>query len=109
MASEEKSPEVMYQERVKRVLDAVQLKTPDQVPILGPYQAFPYYWAGVTIKEAMNDYAVARAVCHKFVDDFQPDADFGPILSYPARPMETLCIKWFKWAGHGLPAHASVG
>lgn len=103
MASEEKSPEVMYQERVKRVLDVVQLKTPDRVPILGPYQAFPYYWAGVTIKEAMNDYAVARAVCHKFVDDFQPDADFGPILAYPAKPMETLGIKWFKWAGHGLP------
>lgn len=103
MASEEKSPEVLYQERVKRVLDVVQLKTPDRVPILGPYQAFPYYWAGVTIKEAMNDYAVARAVCHKFVDDFQPDADFGPILAYPAKPMETLGIKWFKWAGHGLP------
>lgn len=103
MASEEKSPEVMYQERVKRVLDVVQLKAPDRVPILGPYQAFPYYWAGVSIKEAMNDYAVARAACHKFVDDFQPDADFGPILAYPAKPMETLGIKWFKWAGHGLP------
>lgn len=103
MASEEKSPEVMYQERVKRVLDVVQLKTPDRVPILGPYEAFPYYWAGVSIKEAMNDYAKAREVCHKFVDEFQPDADFGPILAYPAKPMETLGIKWFKWAGHGLP------
>jgi hypothetical protein len=81
----------------------VQLKSPDRVPIFGPYEAFPYYWAGVTIKEAMNDYAKAREVCHKFVDEFQPDADFGPILAYPAKPMETLGIKWFKWAGHGLP------
>lgn len=104
MASiEEKSPQELYQERVKRVLDVVQLKTPDRVPILGPYEAFPYHWAGVTIKEAMNDYAVAREACHKFVDEFQPDADFGPILAYPAKPMETLGIKWFKWAGHGLP------
>ncbi|MCL4301494.1 MAG: hypothetical protein KJ077_37685 [Anaerolineae bacterium] len=101
--TEEKSPQELYQERVKRVLDVVQLKTPDRVPILGPYEAFPYYWAGVTIKEAMNDYAVAREACHKFVDEFQPDADFGPILAYPAKPMETLGIKWFKWAGHGLP------
>lgn len=101
--TQEKSPQKLYQERVKRVLDVVQLKTPDRVPILGPYEAFPYYWAGVTIKEAMNDYATARKACHKFVDEFQPDADFGPILAYPAKPMETLGIKWFKWAGHGLP------
>lgn len=103
VGTEEKSAQELYQERVKRVLDVVQLKTPDRVPILGPYEAFPYYWAGVTIKEAMNDYAVAREACHKFVDEFQPDADFGPILAYPAKPMETLGIKWFKWAGHGLP------
>lgn len=97
-----KSPEQLYQERVKRVLDVVQLKEPDRVPIFGPYEAFPYYWAGVTIKEVMNDYARAREACHKFVDEFQPDLDFGPILAYPAKPMETLGIKWFKWAGHGL-------
>jgi hypothetical protein len=98
----EKSPQELYQERVKRVLDVVQLKEPDRVPIFGPYQAFPYYWAGVSIKDAMNDYALARRVCHQFVDEFQPDIDFGPIFMYPARPMEILGIKWFKWAGHGL-------
>lgn len=98
-----KSPEQMYQERVQRILDAVALKTPDRVPIMGPYEAFPYYYAGVTIQEAMEDYAKAREASHKFVDDFQPDADFGPILAYPAKPMEMLGVKWFKWAGHGLP------
>ena len=89
-----KSPEELYQERVKRVLDVVQLKVPDRVPIFGPYEAFPYYWAGVTLKEAMNDYARAREVCHKFVDEFQPDLDFGPILAYPAKAMEILGLKW---------------
>ena len=97
-----KSPEELYQERVKRVLDVVELRVPDRVPIFGPYEAFPYYWAGVSIKDAMNDYALARQVCHKFVDEFQPDLDFGPILAYPAKAMEILGIKWFKWAGHGL-------
>lgn len=98
-----KTPEELYQERVKRSLDVVALKEPDQVPIFGPYEAFPYYYYGVTLKEAMNDYDKANEVCHKFVDEFEPDADFGPILAYPAKPMETLGIKWFKWAGHGLP------
>ncbi len=100
-----KTPEELYQERVKRVLDVVQLKTPDRVPVFGPYQLFPYTFGGVTLKEAMNDYAKAREACHKFVDEFQPDIDFGPILAYPAEPMETLGLKWFKWPGHGLGDH----
>lgn len=98
----EKSPEELYQERIKRVMDVVQLKVPDRVPVFGPYQAFPYFWKGVTIKEAMNDYAKAREVCHQFVDEYQPDLDFGPIFAYPAKPMEILGLNWFKWAGHGL-------
>ena len=100
-----KSPEELYQERVQRVWDAVQLKTPDRVPVFGPYQLFPYTYGGITFKEAMNDYAKAREACHKFVDEFQPDLDFGPILAYPAKPMETLGLKWFKWPGHGLDDH----
>jgi hypothetical protein len=100
-----KSPEELYQERVQRVWDVVQLKTPDRVPVFGPYQLYPYTYAGVTLKEAMNDYAKAREACHKFVDEFQPDLDFGPILAYPAKPMETLGLKWFKWPGHGLDDH----
>ncbi len=98
----EKSPEGLYQERVKRVLDACTGKVPDRVPIVGPYELFVYNYAGVTIKNAMNDYALARRACHKFLDDFQPDADFGPVLAYPAKPMGFLGVKWFKWAGHGL-------
>jgi hypothetical protein len=98
----EKSPEELYQERIKRCLDAAALKVPDRVPVFGPYQKYPYTFAGVTLKEAMNDYAVARKACHKFVDYFQPDLDFGPIFAYPAKPMETLGWNAFKWPGHGL-------
>jgi uroporphyrinogen-III decarboxylase len=100
-----KTPEELYQERVKRVLDVVALKTPDRVPVFGPYQLFPYTFADVTLKDAMNDYAVARKAAHTFVDEFQPDLDFGPILAYPAKPMETLGLKWFKWPGHGMGDH----
>ncbi len=98
----EKSPEELYAERVKRVRDVVALKTPDRVPVFGPHQLYPYTFAGVTFKDAMNDYALAREACHKFQDYFQFDLDIGPILAYPAPPMEMLKINWFKWAGHGL-------
>jgi hypothetical protein len=98
----DKSPEERYAASIKRALDVAALKVPDRVPVFGPYQKYPYTFAGVTFKEAMNDYAAARAACHKFVDYFQPDLDFGPIFPYPAKPMETLGWKPFRWPGHGL-------
>jgi hypothetical protein len=98
----EKTPEELCAERLKRVQDVVALRVPDRVPVFGPYQKYPYTFAGVTLKQAMNDYALARSACHKFVDYFQPDLDFGPIFAYPAKPMETLGWKAFKWPGHGL-------
>jgi hypothetical protein len=98
----EKSPEELYAERVKRVLDVAALRVPDRVPVFGPHQLYPYTFAGVTFKDAMNDYALAREAAHKFQDYFQFDLDFGPILAYPAPAMEMLDISWFKWAGHGL-------
>jgi hypothetical protein len=98
----EMSPEERYTASIKRALDVAALKVPDRVPVFGPYQKYPYAFAGVTMKEAMNDYAAARAACHKFVDHFQPDLDFGPVLAYPAKAMETLGWNAFKWPGHGL-------
>jgi hypothetical protein len=43
----EKSPEELYAERVKRVLDVAALRVPDRVPVFGPYQLYPYTFAGV--------------------------------------------------------------
>jgi hypothetical protein len=98
-----KSPQELYAERIKRVQDVVALRVPDRVPVFGCYQKYPYTFAGVTLKDAMNDYAIARAACHRFVDYFQPDIDFGPVFANPARPMETLGWQALKWPGHGLP------
>ena len=38
----EKSPEVLYDERVKRIKDAAAGKVPDRVPVFGPAQKYPY-------------------------------------------------------------------
>jgi hypothetical protein len=98
----EKSPQELYDERLKRALDAASLKVPDRVPVFGPYQKYPYSFAGLTFKQALNDYGLARQACHKFLDYFQPDLDFGPIFAYPAKAMDLLGWKAFKWPGHGL-------
>jgi len=102
----EKTPQELSGERIKRIQDAVALRVPDRVPVFGPYQKYPYSFAGLSFKDAMNDNARARAACHTFLDYFQPDADFGPIFAYPAPVMETLGYTAMKWPGHGLGDNA---
>ncbi len=97
-----KSPEEFYRARMKRVKDVVNLKTPDRIPIVSPIQAFTYRYAGVTLKDAMHDYGLARRAARRFCLDFQPDLDFGPVLMYPAKAMEILGLRWFRWPGHGI-------
>ncbi len=104
--SEQLDPSEAYAQRIARVRDAVALRPTDRVPVFGPYQKYVYTHAGLTMREAMTDYVAARAACHQFQDRFRPDLDFGPILAYPARPMETLGYRAFRWPGHGLPDDA---
>jgi hypothetical protein len=96
------TPQELFDQRLARVLAAATCQQPDQIPVFGPFQKFPYQFAGVTFKQAMNDYALARQACHQFLDYYQPEVDFGPILAYPAKAMELLGWKAFKWPGHGL-------
>ena len=98
----EKSNQELYQERMQRVKDVIALKAPDRVPIVSPIQAFTYWYAGVSLKEAMYDYATARKAARKFCLDFQPDLDFGPVMMYPAKAMDLLGLQWFRWPGHGI-------
>ena len=106
MTTTDLDPAAAYAARTARVRDAVALRPTDRVPVFGPYQKYVYTYAGLTMREAMNDYAAARAACHAFQDRFQPDLDFGPILAYPAKPMETLGYRAFRWPGNGLPDDA---
>ena len=98
----EKSNAELYRERLQRVKDVIALKVPDRVPIVSPVQAFTYWYAGVTLKDAMYDYEAARQASRKFCLDFQPDLDFGPVLMYPAKVMDILDLKWFRWPGRGI-------
>ncbi len=102
----EKSNDELYHERLHRVKDVVALKVPDRVPIVSPVQAFTYWYAGVTLKDAMYNYEIARKAARKFCLDFQPDLDFGPVLMYPAKVMDILGLQWFRWPGHGISENA---
>jgi len=91
-----------FKKRQQRVLDAVALKEPDRVPIIPFTQAFPMYYAGVSIQEAMNEFDKCAYALDKFYAEFKPDLGWDPILMYPAKFMEFVGVKWFRWPGYGI-------
>ena len=51
----EKSPADLYQEREKRIEDAIALKLPDRVPVTPSFGFFATKYYGITYKEAMYE------------------------------------------------------
>ena len=105
MKVDNKSPKELYAERMKRVYDAIELRVPDRVPIIPVVQAFIPHYSGITIQEMMNDYEKSEKANDKFFEDFDPDLAWDPVFMYPAKPLTTLGLRWFKWPGNGLEAN----
>ena len=104
----EKTPEELFQEREKRVSDAVQLKEPDRVPVFCLTGFFPAPYAGITCKEAMYDVDKILGAWTKFLKDFEPDMIDNPFTTrFLGGVLETLDYRQLKWPGHGLDENAS--
>jgi hypothetical protein len=104
-----KTPEELFQERSKRVEDAVQLKVPDRVPVAPTFGFFYAKYAGITCEEAHYNYDQWRMAVKKTVIDFQPDMYTSPrmILLSPGPLLDMVDFKQIKWPGHGVsPDHS---
>ncbi len=88
-----------YQSRFQRVMDAVQLKEPDRIPLVPVMECFPVYYGGGTIQECLYDWTKAGPCFDKFFADFKPDLGWDPIMMYPVKFMEEAGITWFRWPG----------
>ena len=97
-----KTSEQMYEGRLTRSMNAMRLEPHDCVPAIPIMQAFPMYYAGISIQESMEDISRAAEAWDKFLADFDPDMTQGPLLSLPSKVMEALDLKWFRWPGHGV-------
>jgi uroporphyrinogen-III decarboxylase len=96
----------LYQQREKRVLDAIALRVPDRVPILVFFAFFPAKYCGVTVQELMYDPDKLFAAQWKTMVDFEPDMDNNPFgLRFLGPILETLDFKPLKWPGHGVTAN----
>jgi uroporphyrinogen-III decarboxylase len=101
-----KTPEQLYKEREKRVNDAIQLKTPDRVPVMIELSYFPATYTGLTFEAAWYDYDRWLDACKKATLDYQPDlVHITPF--FPGKVLEYLDPKPLRWPGHGVsPNHS---
>ncbi|MBI4296098.1 MAG: uroporphyrinogen decarboxylase [Chloroflexi bacterium] len=93
--------EHLYKQRVKRLIDVIQLRVPDRVPVSFAPGFFVARYAGITAETAMYDPEKLIQALRKFAQDFDVDTLGGG--GVPARPLEILDYKLYKWPGHGTP------
>jgi uroporphyrinogen-III decarboxylase len=96
-----------YKARAQRILDAMNMKKPDRVPVYPMFGLFAAYYAGMTPYDMMYDYEKLDQAFTKYLVDLQPDAHGGAIIAPPGRAHEILDYKLYAWPGHGVPKEAS--
>ncbi len=95
-----------YQRHVQMVLDAVQLRKPERVPVCPSAGFYQFAYAGVTAREGMYDYARLGYAVEKYHRDFLPDSLSGSPIYGSGKLFDILDYKLYNWPGHGVPATA---
>lgn len=100
--------EKSYQARVQRIIDAVNLKEPDRVPVNLPAGFFPAFYSGGSLEKSMYNYPEMERSWKKYIRDFDGDTSTSPGLVFPARMLEMIGHNFHKWPGHGLPSDGAI-
>lgn len=91
-----------YNEKLKRVNDAIALKEPDRVPMTPSPSIFPIFHAGHTMTEAIYDETleIGRTSMLKYLHDFDPDNGTA-ITNYvgEGKLMELQQPTTMRWSG----------
>ena len=96
-----------HDERLKRIMDAVQGKVPDRVPTLVDFGYYAAKYGGITVQDAFYDAAKWAAAWKKTIVDFHPDMFCG-IMFIPGLMYEAVGTKTMKWPGHGVGPDQSM-
>lgn len=97
-----KPPEELYEEREKRVRDAIELKEPDRVPVVLTMNYFPArYVGGLTIADSFSNHDAWREATKKTIVELEPDL-IAPGAGGSGSALTYLSPKLYKWAGDGL-------
>jgi len=98
----DKTPEELYQEREKRIRDAVNLREPDRVPVVVGGSYFGAKYAGLDFSSVYYDVAKWIEACKKTIGDFAPDA-YGSLIGSSGNTLGILGTLQTRWPGGTLP------
>lgn len=106
----EKTGSKLFEERAKRIRDAIQLRIPDRVPVwFQDAGYFPAKYGNITCEEALFESDKLFASYRKMLLDYQPDLYFGPGQSIrtPGGAVEAVDCKLLRLPGRGIsPLHS---
>lgn len=90
-----------YEERLKRVDDAIALKEPDRVPIAPFTATFPYHLAGYTCSETNYDLEKTFDAFRQFITRYDPDmvTNPGKNMSGQMPLLDQMGMSWLQWSG----------
>jgi uroporphyrinogen-III decarboxylase len=97
----DKASKEVFREREQRLMDAVQLKTPDRVPISIGLNYQPAKLAGTTTWIAYYDFPKWKQVYIEAAQYYQPDRLFV-VPNQSGEVLEALDAKQIRWPGHGV-------
>ena len=91
----------LYDEREKRLNDAIALRQPDRVPIVLNSLFWHARYAGMSCRDAMYDYDGLTAATRRVLTELAPDAYMLPHPLLALGPtMEMIGYRQLKWPGH---------
>jgi hypothetical protein len=100
-----KDPQTLYEQRKKRIVDAIELRVPDRVPVTASFYFFPARYYGCTFQDMMYDLDKLQDVYLTVTREFEPDlaqSPFGVILPGPL--LDVLDYRQMQWPGGQLAA-----
>ena len=97
----DQAAEQAFREREQRLVDAVQLKTPDRVPISMGLNYFPAKFTGTTTWAAYYDCPNWKQAYIKAAQYYEPDR-LLVVPNQSGNVLESLDARQLRWPGHGV-------
>jgi hypothetical protein len=97
----DQAAEQALKERIQRMMDTVQLKTPDRVPVSIGLNYFPAKFTGTTTWAAYYDWPAWKEAYIKAARYYAPDRLFV-IVNQSGNVLDALDSKQLRWPGHGV-------
>ena len=90
-----------YDARLQRVMDAIEMRTPDRVPMIPQVQTYPFAHAGHSMEQIYYDADLAAEDMKAYLREYEPDmaSSFTTPQAGTAPIWEKLQTNMFQWPG----------